>query len=308
MKKNTKVFLSLIFSLCAGGLANAQTLSDGLMMAQRESCIALTYDMGSWNRYWEGDFLRKNDNIGTLYRSVAMPMIAVGLHDKLNLLVGTAYVKTESSWPNGGQLAGVQGFQDINIGLKAEVLKKQIGQGTFSVFSAVAFAAPITDYLADYLPYALGMGTREWTARGIVQYQNEQGLYARASLAHLWRGTTTAERDYYYADGSYYTNIMDVPNAWNYNVAAGMWLLNNSLRVEGNLTGIKCTSGDDIRIYNGPQPTNKVEVEQVGFFAQYYLKPVKGLGLLTYYSVMTNGRNMGKFKNFGIGATYQFKI
>jgi len=308
MKTHLKQLVCIIALFGCQGIAHAQTFTDALMMTQKETCVALMYDWGSWDRYWEGDFLRSNGNMGTVYRKTAMPMIAVGLHEKLNFLAGTAYVKTESSWPNGGQLAGVQGFNDINIGLKGEVLNKQIGAGKLSAFAVASFAAPITDYLADYQPYALGLGTREWTGRAIVKYETEKGLYLRTSLAYLWRGTTEAERDYYYADGSYYTAVMDVPSAWNYNLSVGSWLLKNSLRVEGNVTGLKSTSGDDIRRHNSPQPTNKVEVEQIGLFAQYYLTPGKGFGFLGYYSVMTNGRNMGKFSNLGVGVTYQFKI
>jgi hypothetical protein len=75
--------------------------------------------------------------------------------------------------------------------------------------------------------------------------------------------------------------------------------------------GLRSTSGDDIRIYNSPQPTNQVEVDQVGFFAQYYfknIKPIHGFGLIASYSRMIHGRNMGQFQNYGFGITYQFKI
>jgi alpha-acetolactate decarboxylase len=72
---------------------------------------------------------------------------------------------------------------------------------------------------------------------------------------------------------------------------------------------LKCVSGDDIREYNSPQPTNKMEVEQVGFMAQYYFKKVvKGLGVLGYYSQVIDGRNMGKSTTIGGGVTYQFKV
>jgi hypothetical protein len=57
-----------------------------------------------------------------------------------------------------------------------------------------------------------------------------------------------------------------------------------------------------------PQPTNKMEVEQVSFFAHYYFKKgVKGLGVLGYYSQVIDGRNMGKSTTIGGGVTYQFK-
>jgi hypothetical protein len=101
---------------------------------------------------------------------------------------------------------------------------------------------------------------------------------------------------------------MDVPNAWEYNAVVGIWLLDNTLKLEANYYGLKSTSGDDIRKYNAAQPTNKVEFEQVGFAFQYFIKPLKGVSVLGYYTSMFDGRNMGKFTNIGGGLTYQFKI
>jgi hypothetical protein len=104
---------------------------------------------------------------------------------------------------------------------------------------------------------------------------------------------------------------MDVPNALNYNCSVGTWLFNSALKIEANYMGLRSTSGDDIRIYNSPQPTNQVEVDQVGFFAQYYfktIKPLQGFGVIASYSKMIHGRNMGQFQNYGFGITYQFKI
>jgi hypothetical protein len=97
----------------------------------------------------------------------------------------------------------------------------------------------------------------------------------------------------------------------NYHGAVGVWLFNNSLKLEANYVAVHCTSGDDIRIYNSPQPTNKMSFDQVGFFGQYYFKGIKaiqGLGILAYYSEIIDGRNMGKFQSMGAGVTYQFKL
>jgi hypothetical protein len=101
---------------------------------------------------------------------------------------------------------------------------------------------------------------------------------------------------------------MDVPNAWNYDVVAGIWLLENSLQLEARYIGLRSTSGDDIRKYNAAQPTNKVDEDAVAFKAQYWFKNVKGLGLLAYYTHVFNGRNVPKYSGLGGGVTYQFKI
>jgi len=277
-------------------------------MNQRESCLAVVYQQGSWDQYWEGTYLRHNQTVAQLTRIAVMPMIAIGIMDKLNLYVGVPYIKTYSSEPNGGKFQGAKGFQDLSLALKYEILNKQIGKGKLALLAAGGYSTPITNYLSDYRPYSIGNGTNEISLRGIAQYKMDMGLYARMAVAHLFRGQTKAERDYYYNNGSYYTPWMDVPSAWEYSGVVGMWLLDNSLKVEVNYYGVKSTSGDDIRKYNSAQPTNKVNIDQVGFLSQYYIKPLKGFGVLAYVTQVVNGRNTGKLASFGVGATYQFKI
>jgi len=297
---------SLIMLTCMAGTLYAQTPSDEILMKKYELCVAVAYDHGTWDKYWEGTYLRGNENIGTFTRQTIAPMIAAGITDKLNILIATPYVKTEST---GGQLAGVDGFQDLSIALKYEIYKKALGKGNLSLLGTAAYATPMSNYLSDYLPYSIGLGTNEFTLRGILHYQLGMGMYVRAAGAYLWRGQTRAERDYYYNNGSYYTTWMDVPNAVNYNATIGSWLFDYALRVEATYMVMNATSGDDIRAYNMPQPTNKMEMSSVGGFAQYYFKKgIKGLGVLAYYSQVIDGRNMGKSTNIGVGATYQFKV
>ena len=307
-KKYTVIVCCSIAFLCFAGVAWAQTPSDALMMKQRESCLAVIYDHGSFDEYWEGENLRKNETIATVTRMSINSMIAIGIMDKLNFYAGVPYVKTESSNPNGGKFEGQHGFQDLSLAIKYEILNKQMGKGKLALFASSGYSTPITNYLSDYRPYSIGNGTNEISLRGIAQYRMDMGLYVRTTGGFLFRGETKAERDYYYNNGSYYTPWMDVPNAWELNAVVGLWLLDNSLKFELNYYGLKSTSGDDIRRYNAAQPTNKVEFDQAGVLVQYYIKPLKGLGVLAYYSSMFDGRNMGKFSTIGGGLTYQFKI
>lgn len=308
MKLFTSFALSICILLCSLMSASAQTPSDAMMMKKGEACIAVIYDRGTFDQYWEGTYLRSNETIATVTRVSLGPMIAIGILDQLNFYVGVPYVKTESSEPNGGQLQGVKGFQDLSVALKYRVINSDAGSGKLSAYIASGFAFPITNYLSDYRPYSLGNGTQELSLRGIVQYRLNMGLYVRAMGGHLFRGQTQAERDYYYNNGSYYTRWMDVPSAWEYNAVLGFWLFDNALKIEGSYYKLESTSGDDIRKYNAAQPTNRVIFDQVGVSAQYFSKQIKGVGLLAYYNQMLNGRNIGKVSAFGVGATYQFSF
>ena len=286
----------------------AQTPSDALMMKKREACIALIYDHGSFDQYWEGTYLRSNETIATVSRISVMPMLAVGILDQLNFYVGVPYVKTRSSEPNGGQLQGAKGFQDLMLALKYRFVNQELGNGKLVVLAASGYATPVSNYLSDYRPYSLGNGTSELSLRGIVQYRWNMGLFVRGMGGHLFRGQTEAERDFYYNNGAYYTSWMDVPSAWEYTGVVGLWLLENKLKIEVSYYGLQSTSGDDIRKYNAAQPTNKVVFDQAAVAAQYFVNQGKGLGVLAYYNQMLNGKNIGKVTAFGAGATYQFKF
>lgn len=304
MNLNLKSLGFLLWSLVIVNLSFSQTPTDGLMMPKGEICIAVIYEDANWDKYWEGTYLRTNGNVGTFNRKMLMPMIVGGITDRINVIVSLPYVKTSAT---GGQLTGVEGIQDFGISLKAQLVDNTLGAGKLTVFSNLSFSTPASNYLSDYMPFSLGFGANELGIRAIGQYELDKGPYVRGSLAYLHRGATEAERDYYYQDGSFYTSTMDVPDAIHAQLALGSWFLQKKLRVEATLTTFRCASGDDIRAYNSPQPTNKVDFDQVGGFAQYYFKKDGGLGVLAYYNHMFSGRNMGQFSGLGLGITYQFK-
>jgi hypothetical protein len=304
--KNHFRFLGLLCaSLGIFTIAHAQTPLDGLMMPKGEICIALQNEQGTWDRYWEGTSVRVNQNIGTFTRQMGMPMIVGGITDKVNVILSLPYVKTGAS---AGQLTGVQGIQDFGISVKALLLEKTLGKGKLTGFSNLSFSTPASNYLSDYMPFSLGFGANELGIRAIGKYELDKGPYVRASSSYLHRGTTEAEREFYYADGPFYTSTMNVPDAIQSQFTLGSWLFNYRLRVEASLTTIRSTSGDDIRTYCMPLPTNKVDFDRVEGFAQYYFKNNgRGLGLIASYQQVISGRNMGQFSGFGLGITYQFK-
>tara|TARA_R110000744_G_scaffold208401_1_gene327039 strand:- start:6888 stop:7880 length:993 start_codon:yes stop_codon:yes gene_type:complete len=304
-QKDLNILILLLFTVA---FAFGQTPTDGLMMPSKNICILLNYEAGHFDRYWEGDDLRRNETIATLNRTTILPMAAVGIFDELNFYIGLPYVKTKSSETNGGRFEGAKGFQDFMIALKYKALERSLGSGRLSLFTTVGYSTPATNYLSDYMPYSLGFGAPEFSLRGITQYQLNNGFYVRGMVAHLWRGYTEAERDYYYNSGSFYTALMDVPNAWTFETVIGKWFMSNTLKLELNYTGLKSTSGDNIRAYNAAQPTNKVKYDRLGVSIQYYSPSLKGLGVVGYYNNVVNGLNTAKMSNVGLGLTYQFNF
>ncbi|WP_439487769.1 transporter [Algoriphagus sp.] len=306
-----KNYFRLLTFLCAGLGAHiswAQTPTDGLMMARGEICFLLNFEYGEFDHYWEGETLRKNGTIAKVQRRTAMVMAAYGITKRLDVYAGLPYVSTNSTTPNGGKFAGASGIQDLALGLKYEALRLKSDKGQLTAFGSVLFSTPVSNYLSDYQPYSIGIGAPQIAWRGIVEYEWINGFYARGQGGYIWKGYTQAEREYYYNDGSYYTSWMDVPSAWTYEAVVGKWFMNKSLRTELSYNSSISTSGDDIRAYNAPQPTNKVNMDRIGAFAQYFFNNPKGLGLVASYSRVINGRNAPELSVFSAGVTYQFGL
>ncbi len=285
---------------------HAQTPSDAILMNAEQACILLDYNYARFDHYWEGEVKRDNQTIAMVKRNIVMPMVAVGIFDNLNVYAGVPYITTESTTPNGGKFAGASGFQDLTGAVKYRWLNKQSEKGQLTGLATVGFSTPISNYLPDYMPYSIGLGATELAYRAIVEYRYKSGWYLRGAGAYLWRGYAEAEREYYYNNGSYYTSLMDVPNAITAEAVVGKWLFSNSLQIEASYFGSKSVSGDDIRAYSAPQPTNRVNSDRIGVFAHYFSPRFTGLGILAYYNRVVNGRNAAELNTTGVGLTYFF--
>ncbi len=281
----------------------AQTPSDALMMKKSEMCVATFYQHDTWDEYWEGTLLRNNLNIGTLTRTNIMPMLAYGITDKLNVFISLPYISTSAS---GGQMAGVSGFQDFSVFAKYKIINLEKTSGSFQTFGTVGYSLPATSYLSDYMPLNLGLGTNELSARVIIKYEHKSGLYLRGSFAYLYRTTTEAERDFYYADKGIYTSTMDVPNTTTVDGALGAWLFDRSIQLEVGAVKNTAQSGDDIRRQNAPQPTNKMDMTHLNAGIRFFPKFLKGFSIIAGYTQVVAGRNVGKSTILTGGLTYQF--
>lgn len=206
-------------------------------------------------------------------------------------------------------MAGVSGLQDFGIAIKGNLYSKDIGKGTLHIFGTAAYARPVNNYLSDYMPYNLGLGTDQITARVMVHYKWDMGLYVRLMGAHIWRTYTKIERDYYYKDGSHYSEWIDVPNAVNAQAVAGFYFFKDLLQLELQYTLLHSNSGDDIRRWNAAQPTNRMNIDNVGGILRHYVPgKLSGLSILGGYQYTVQGRNMGQCSTIFGGITYQFNV
>ncbi len=231
-------------------------------------------------------------------------MTAVGITDKLNVFVGLQYIQTGSSEPNGGKLAGVRGFQDLTVAAKYAFLQKQLGKNKLTALASVGFSTPASNYTPDYMPYSIGFGAPELAYRSIVQHDWNKGAYTRLGGSYLWRSYAQAEREFHDNNGSVNSHWMEVPNAITIEAALGKFLFKNRLQVEATYFSLNSLSGDTIRPFDAPKPTNKVNFGRVGLFGHYFSKKVNGLGIIAYYNRNITGKNAPQATTTGLGITY----
>jgi len=305
MKKNpVLLFLPLAFWLFFSALS-AQTPTDAIMMEKGQICFAAVYTHDTWDHYWEGALKRQNGNIGTLTRQTAMPMFALGIVNRINVIAALPWVKTGAS---GGQVRGASGLQDWGLWAKGEVFTLQAGPGKASFHAVAGISGPASNYLPDFAPFNLGLGCLDGSFRTIFQYKLDKGPYARLMAGYHLRGDCTIERDYYYTSQGFYSEKVDMPNAATYEAVLGSWLFDDSFKMEARFDGLQTLGGHDIRRQDAGFPSNKMVFTRIGGGVQYFLPFVRGMSVLASGSYVLTGRNVGQSTAVSGGITYQFGI
>ena|SRR5258706_3080403 len=295
--------LLLVFFRLSTGLA--QTPTDAIMMTKGQICVAVIYTHDSWDEYWEGSLLRTNGNIGTLTRQSIMPMATLGLSDRFNIIAAVPWVKTEAS---GGYIKGASGLQDWGFWIKTKALDLNAGSGQFTTHATLGLMGPMSDYLADYGPYSLGLGCLDLSLTGVLQYKLNMGVYLRGQAAYHLRGNSSAERDYYYTTHGVYSDKIDMPDAITWGATIGTWLFDNSLKIEADYTGLNSLDGFDIRRQDAGFPSNKMVFTRIGGSIQYYVPGIHGFGFIVSANQVLTGMNVGKSTVFSGGLTYFFPV
>jgi hypothetical protein len=283
----------------------AQTPTDGLMMGKGYLCTVVNYSQGNWQQYWEGPLKRKNENIGTFTSQQFTLMGAYGIGKNLNIIAGLPYVWTKA---NQGQLAGQRGLQDLSVWMKYRFFRTPITGGKLSVFATGGVSMPTNNYVADFLPMSIGMGSKTASLRSIVYYKMDKGFYLTTQAGYTHRSNIFIDRDAYQYDGKlYYTNEVKLPDMVD--VTAKVGFLNNTFQTEFFLDRFTGLSGDDIRRNDMPFPTNMMQATTGGWFGKYTYKTSAGeLSTTVQVSHVLNGRNVGQATMFTLGAQYAFQV
>lgn len=287
-------FLILPFS------ASAQSPTDGLMMPKGTLCTMVGYSNSSWDNYWEGEKKRTNGNLGTFSSQNVMAMGALGVTDKMNIMVGLPYVWTSAS---ASYLDGQRGLQDLSAWLKYRIIEKKGNFGDLKVFATGGGSIPTTNYVADFLPFSIGLHTKTASGRLILNY-NKNGFYINAQGGATLRSKVKIDRNSFIFNNKLYeSDIMPVPNAADGSLTLGY--LSTSFQTAVSIDKFGCLSGDDIRYNDAPILTNNMQSTSVNWFGRVNLGH---LSLIVNAGKVLKGRNVGEGTSFGGSVLFWFQV
>jgi hypothetical protein len=278
----------------------AQTDMDAIMMNKQQFCSGLMYTYSSWDEYWEGTLKRNNLNLGTVTAQSVMAMGNYGINDNLNVMAGAPYVWTKAS---AGTLSGLSSVQDISLWVKWRALRKDFGKSKLSVFALGGFSTPLSDYVVDFLPLSIGLGTTSLTGRLMADYQYEK-ISVTGSAAYVLRSNVKLDRTSYYDTELHNTNEVKMPDAMQFQLRAGF--RGKFLLAEALLTNWTTLGGFDITRNNMPFPSNRMNSTMVGISLKYTIPAFTHLAVLGGVNYTIAGRNVGQSLALNAGLFYAF--
>jgi hypothetical protein len=278
----------------------AQTDMDAILMNKTQFCNGPIYAHSSWDHYWEGTLKRNNENLGTVSTQSLMYMANYGITGKLNVMAATSYVWTKAS---AGVLHGLHGVQDISVLVKWKGLTQNFGKNKISLFLMGGFSTPLTNYVIDYLPLSIGLGSSNATARGMIDYQRGR-ITVTASAAYIARSNVKLDRPSYFDTELHLTNKVRMPNATQYQLRGGY--RGKYLIAEALVTNWTTLGGFDITRNNMPFPSNRMNATSVGAMVKYTLKQHTNLALVAGGDYTVAGRNVGRSTTLHGGIFYAF--
>lgn len=292
-----KIFILLCLIGMMGQQLLAQMPHDGIYMSKKIACGALIYGNSSWTEYWENQLFRENQNIGRLTTESVTAMMAYGITKKLNVIAVVPYVRTNAS---KGNLLGQKGFQDASIWIKA----KGYSSHGLTLHGVVGASMPMSNYVPDFMPMSIGIGSKALVARGILTYDLPKNLYLNSSIAYQMRSRVEADRDAYLAgDKLLYTREVAVPDAFDAAIRFGYLKKDNQLEVFAE--HFSCVGGDHIRRNDMPFMTNDMTMTSVGVYGKYQPKQ---LGINGRVSYVVDGQNVGQSLSVSVGLLYIIKL
>jgi hypothetical protein len=292
MKTITKFSLVAILTFTTF-FANAQMMNDGIFMAKGNLCGGVTYMNDSWKNYWEGSLYRENKNMGTLTTQSIWLMGNYGISDKLNLMFSLPYITTKAS---AGTSQGMSGIQDLTMSVKYRALQLK----NLSVIGSVGGSIPTNNYVADYMPFAIGNQSKTLFGRGILYYTLPANLAITLNGTYTARSNVFVDAEMRIVNGkAVFSKEVAMPDITNFGGKFGHYSYRWQLEATYDQ---QITHGtDDIRRNIAPGICDKFDYTKVGFVAAYRIPQLKDIQLMVTGGKILSGRNVGESTTFSVG-------
>ena len=223
-----------------------------------------------------------------------------GLTEKINLIAMVPYVWTRAS---DGTLHSMQGVQDLTLGAKYSVLKKEFQNSSIKTFAGLSFSIPLTNYTPDFLPLSIGLASKTLAVRVNTVYTLAKTWYTGVSGAYVFRSNVTLDRPSYYTDGQLFlTNEVAMPNQFHF--FGNIGYKKPSWQAEVNYIQQNTLGGGDIRRQDMPFASNRMNFAKIGITGMYYFAMPKGLAARASVSYTVAGRNVGQSTTYSAGLLY----
>jgi hypothetical protein len=281
---------------------HGQTETDGLWMPKRNFCGGLIAGASSWTHYWEGTLYRNNQNIGTLSSSFLMAMGNYGVGENTNIIFSLPYISNKAS---AGTLAPQQGLQDLNLSVKQYLGGRNWKGSTVGLTAVGGVSTPLSNYVADFLPLAIGVRSRTLSLRILGDLQRGN-FFATASVAYVRRASIEIDRTAYYTTEMVYSNQVIMPDVFTWMVRTG-YRKDPDHIVEFFADRMNTLGGFDMRRNDMPFPSNNMEQTRIGLGAKWALGK-QGLSFMGNVSRVVAGRNMGQASAAMAGLVWQFAV
>jgi hypothetical protein len=198
---------------------HAQTIDDGIMLANKTLCAGALYTHDSWDQYWEGSLERVNGNIGTVTTQSITMAANYGVTSWFDAIINVPYIWTNASQ---GVLHGQAGFQDLTLAAKFKAISLPIGHHSALRAIGVLYGTlPMTNYTPDLQPLSLGANSKTLSGRATLNYLGHRGLYINGTAAYTFRGNVTLDRPSYFTNNHSISAISCMPNQFNYATSVG---------------------------------------------------------------------------------------
>jgi hypothetical protein len=303
MSQRMRGLLPFVIALVSAAPVRGQTIEDGFMIPAKRLCTGFVYTHDAWDQYWEGTLKRGNGNIGTVTTQNVSWMGNYGLTDRLNVIAMLPYVWTGASQ---GVLSSMDGVQDVTVAVKYNALHAAFTDaGALRAIVVGTAGTPVTDYVPDFLPLSIGLGSSQLGTRLTAQFLTRRGWFLLGSAAYTWRGKVKLDRPAYYTDGQLYlSDEVAMPDVFDYSFSAGYQT--PRLYVPVTFSQQNTLGGGDIRRQDMPFVSNRMNVSQIDGAVHYYLPRPANLSIRVGAAYTVSGRNVGQATSFTAGLLYLF--